>query len=153
MYMNTKTETKKICVDCKKEFIIDSGDLILYEKIGLDIPEKCFLCGHKQRFAFSIFGKFRKGVSTLSGENLITVFPNNARFPIYKTHEWWSDAWDPMSFGQDYDSQRSFFEQLKELQEKVPHPHYNGENNTNCDWCDDVWECKNCYLTRSFYKF
>lgn len=150
--METKTEITKVCIDCNEEFIIDSGDLILYKKVGLKIPEKCFMCRIKQHFAFFTFGKFRKGTSALSGESLITVLPNNPRYPIYKSHEWWGDDWDPMSFGQDYERSRPFFEQLKELQEKVPHPHQVGENNTNCDWCDDVWESKNCYLTRSIFK-
>src|SRR3989338_3228329 len=142
----------KTCIDCKNEFIINSGDLILYQKVGLEIPEQCFDCRLKQYFAFWVFGKFRKGVSDLSGESLITILPSNARYPIYKSHEWWSDAWDPMSFGQDYDPSKSFFDQLKELQEKVPRPHQMGENNTNCDWCDDAWESKNCYLSRAFVK-
>ena len=142
----------KTCIDCKNEFIINSGDLILYQKVGLEIPEQCFDCRLKQYFAFWVFGKFRKGVSDLSGESLITILPSNARYPIYKSHEWWSDAWDPMSFGQDYDSSRSFFDQLKKLQEKIPRPHQMGENNTNCDWCDDAWESKNCYLSRAFLK-
>jgi len=150
--MNTKSQLNKNCIDCKNEFTIDSGDLLLYEKIGLKIPEKCFECRTKQYFIFSIFGKFRKGVSDLSGESLITVFPNNPRYPIYKSHEWWSDDWDPLVFGQDYDSSKSFFTQLKELQEKIPRPHQIGQNNTNCDWSDDVWDSKNCYLTRSVSK-
>ena len=54
-----------------------------------------------------------------------------------------------MDYGQDYDKTKSFFEQLQKLQEKVPHPHQNGVKNTNCDWCDDVWNSKNCYLARS----
>jgi len=106
----------------------------------------------KQYFIFSIFGKFRKGVSDLSGESLITVLPNKPRFPIYHSHEWWGDSWDSMSYGQDYDPGRSFFDQLKELQEKVPRPHQIGQNNLNCDWCDDAWNCKNCYLSRSMDK-
>lgn len=150
--MSTKNQLSKICFDCKNEFTIDSGDLLLYEKVGLKVPEKCFECRTKQYFIFSIFGKFRKGVSDLSKESFITIFPNNPRFPIYKSYEWWSDIWDPMSYGQEYDSSRPFFEQLKELQEKVPRPHQVGQNNTNCDWCDDVWDSKNCYLTRSISK-
>jgi hypothetical protein len=145
-------ELNKICVDCKNEFIIDSGDLLLYEKVGLKVPEQCFFCRLKQYSAFWPFGKFRKGISNLSGESLITVLPNNFRCPIYKSHEWWSDAWDPMSYGQEYDSAKPFFDQLKELQEKVPRPHQVGKNNTNSDWCDDVWECKNCYLNRSILR-
>ncbi|MFZ1019861.1 MAG: hypothetical protein WAN61_02635, partial [Minisyncoccia bacterium] len=150
--MNTKSQLNKNCIDCKNEFTIDSGDLLLYEKIGLKIPKQCFECRTKQYFIFSVFGKFRKGVSNLSGESLITVLPNKPRYPIYKSHEWWSDDWDPTDFGQDYDSSKSFFDQLKELQEKVPRPHQVGQNNTNCDWSDDVWDSKNCYLTRSVSK-
>lgn len=150
--MNTKTELNKVCTDCKKEFNIDSGDLDLYDKVGLKIPDQCFECRVRHHFAFCLFGKFRKGVSDLTGESLITVLPENPRYPIYKSHEWWGDAWDPMSFGRDYDPARPFFDQLKELQEKIPRSHQTGENNTNCDWCDDVWESKNCYLCRSLLK-
>ncbi len=74
------------------------------------------------------------------------------RYPIYSSHEWWGDAWDAMNFGQDYDPGRSFFDQLKDLQEKIPRPHQVGEHNTNCDWSDDAWGCKNCYLSRSMDK-
>ena len=149
--MSTKSQVK-ICVDCKNEFEIDSGDLNLYEKVGLKIPEQCFFCRLKQYAAFWVFGKFRKGVSNLSGESLITVLPSTARYPIYKSHEWWGDAWNPIDFGQDYDPSKPFFEQLKELQEKIPHPHQVGKNNTNCDWCDDIWFSRNCYLTRAAFK-
>jgi hypothetical protein len=151
MFMNTNN-LSKICTDCKQEFEISSGDLDLYNKVGLEIPAQCFFCRIKQHFGFIVFGKFRKGKSALSGENLITVLPERSRYPIYKSHEWWGDAWDPISFGQDYDSSRGFFEQLKELQEKIPRAHQTGENSTNCDWCDDVWESKNCYLCRSLLK-
>ena len=151
MYMNTKSQIK-LCVDCKKEFSVDFGDLVLYEKIGLKVPNKCFECRLKQYFAFWVFGKFRKGKSDLSGESFITVLPNKPRHPIYKSHEWWSDDWDPMIFGKDYNPNESFFNQLKELQERIPRPHQTGENNTNCDWCDDAWESKDCYLSRSFLK-
>src|SRR3989344_1668503 len=103
MYMNTKSETK-ICRNCKNEFTIDSGDFDLYEK-------------------------FRKGKSDLSGEHLITILPEKSRFPIYTSHEWWGDGWHPMDSGQDYDPHRSFFDQLKELQEKIHRQHQTGENN------------------------
>ncbi len=150
--MNTPTELNKVCSDCKSEFKIDSGDLILYEKVGLKIPEQCFECRLKQYAAFWPFGKFRKGTSDLSNESLITILPNQARYPIYKSHEWHGDAWEASNFSQDYDPSRPFFDQLKELQEKVPRPHQVGKDNVKCDWSDDVWHSKNCYLTRSVFK-
>lgn len=150
--MSTKNSIAKACTNCKLEFNIDSGDFSLYEKVGLGIPDECFECRLKHQLGFSVFGKFRKGVSDLSGDSLITVLPENARYPIYKSSEWWGDAWDPMSFGVEYDGNRSFFEQLKELQEKIPRPHQEAQNNLNCEWCNDVWESKNCYLSRHISK-
>ncbi len=147
--MSTKKELSKICTDCKEEFIINSGDLDLYKKVGLELPTSCFLCRIKHLFSFWTFGKFRKGKSDLSGESLITVLPKKSRYPIYKLSEWHSDKWDAMDYGADYDPKKLFFEQFKNLQEKVPRPHQNGTKNTGCDWSEDVWSSKNCYLSRS----
>ena len=99
--------------------------------------------------SFWMFGKFRKHKSDLSGEDLITVLPNKTRYPIYSFSEWYSDKWDAMDYGATYDENKSFFQQLKYLQEKVPRPHQNGSNNVRCDYCDDVWDSKDCYLSRS----
>lgn len=142
----------KKCLHCKADFEITTNEKDLYSKVDIAEPNICVTCRWKQHFAFWPFGKFRTGTSDLSGEKLITVLPNKARYPIYTSKEWWSDAWDPMEYGQDYDPSRSFFDQLKELQEKVPRPHQQGAQSVNCDWCDDTWESKNCYLSRSISK-
>jgi len=139
----------KICEHCNTEFIITDGELSMYEKVGVELPSICFFCRVKIHLSFWFFGKFRKGKSDLSGESLITVLPEKNRYPIYTLSEWHSDKWDAMDYGQDYYSSKLFFTQLQILQEKVPHPHQNGSKNTNCDWCDDVWNSKNCYLSRS----
>ncbi len=145
-------DTQKVCEHCQTRFTISPDELSMYEKVAIPLPTQCFSCRMKHYFAFWPFGKFRKGTSDLSGENLITILPASARYPIYTSSEWFSDAWDPMSFGLTYDPSRSFFDQLKELQEKVPRPHQQGAQNTNSDWCDDAWECKNCYLSRSIAR-
>jgi len=113
------------------------------------LPTICNFCRIKLHLSFWMFGKFRKGKSDLSGESLITILPEKNRYPIYTSSEWYSDKWEAMNYGQDYDENKSFFEQLQALQEKIPHPHQSGVKNTNCDWCDDVWNSKNCYLARS----
>ncbi len=138
-----------ICKHCNNEFIITSIEKSLSEKIGLEDSLVCSSCLARQQLSFWLFGKFRKGKSSLSGESIITVLPENSRYPIYSLKEWHSDKWDAMNYGVKYDSSESFFKQLQSLQEKVPHPHQNGTNNTNCDYCDDVWNSKNCYLSRS----
>ncbi|MBU1728192.1 hypothetical protein KKA39_02735 [Patescibacteria group bacterium] len=151
--MNTTNQQgNRTCEHCNQKFSISEGELSLYKKVDIELPTICFFCRIKQHLSFWMFGKFRKGKSDLLGESLITVLPEKNRYPIYTLHEWHSDAWDAMDYGQDYDSSKSFFTQLQKLQEKVPRPHQNGAKNTGCDWCDDVWNSKNCYLSRSMEK-
>ncbi len=121
----------------------------MYEKVGIELPTLCFFCRLKTHLSFWMFGKFRKGKSDLSGKNLITVLPEKNRYPIYTLNEWHSDKWDAMDHETDYNPDLPFFKQLQDLQRKIPHPHQNGIKNKGCDWCDDVWNSKNCYLARS----
>jgi len=139
----------KQCEKCKQSFAIQADDLPFYEKMDLPLPAMCPVCRWKYLLAFWIFGKFRIAKSALSGKTIITVISESVPFPIYDRAEFVSDAWDPLTYGKDYDNSRPFIEQLVELQSKVPHPHQVGTKNTNCDWTDDVWESKDAYLTRS----
>ena len=139
----------KICEHCKTKFSISEEELAMYEKVGTELPTICSFCRIKLHLSFWLFGKFRNGKSDLSGQDLITILPEKNRYPIYTLHEWHSDAWDAMDYDQEYNSLKSFFIQLQELQEKIPRPHQNGTKNIGCDWCDDVWNSKNCYLSRS----
>ncbi len=139
----------RVCAYCKENFTIEDRELLMYGKVDLVIPDICRTCRWKQHMAFWPFGKFRSGTSDFSKEKFITVLPEKARYPIYLSKEWWGDGWDAMDYAKEYDPNRSFFEQLKELQEKVPRPHQQGAQNLGCDWCDDAWESKNCYLSRS----
>jgi hypothetical protein len=146
--MTTKPESKT-CEHCKQNFTISEEEFSLYEKVDIELPALCFFCRLKLHLSFWVFGKFRKGVSDLSGESLITVLPEKSRYPIYTLNEWHSDKWNALDYGVNYDENQPFLKQLKDLQDKVPRPHQNGSKNTGCDWCDDVWNSKNCYLSRS----
>ena len=144
--MNQET---KNCQNCKQDFVIEPEDISLYEQLDLPLPERCAFCRMKYLLAFFTHGKFRITTSALSGKRIITVLPESVPFPIYDREEYFSDAWDPFSYGRDYDPSRSFIEQAVELQSAVPHPHQAGVKNTNCDWTDDMWESKDAYLSRS----
>lgn len=139
----------KQCEKCSKNFIIEPDDFSFYEKLNLPSPVMCPFCRYKYLLAFWTFGRFRIAKSALSGKTIITVLPESVSFPIYDRTEFVSDAWDPLTYGKDYDPSQSFIEQLVELQSKVPHPHQTGIKNLNSDWTDDVWESKDAYLTRS----
>ncbi len=150
--MSLKNLENRICEHCQQNFTISEEEFSLYKKVGIELPTLCFFCRVKLHLSFWMFGKFRKGKSDLSGENLITVLPEKNRYPIYTLTEWHSDKWEGRDYAMDYDPKVPFFKQLQDLQEKVPHPHQNGTKNTKCDWCDDVWRSKNCYLSRSMER-
>ncbi len=142
----------KKCVTCGAQFEIVSEDILFYEKLRISAPNDCPVCVWENLMAHWNFGIFRKTVSALSGKSIITVLPETVAYPIYSFDEWVSDGWDPLRYGREYDATRPFFEQLKELQSNVPHPHQSGMHNTDCEWSDDMWSCKNCYLCRSAEK-
>lgn len=137
------------CEKCKQNFSIEPDDFTMYEKLDLPSPVMCPVCRWKYLLAFWVFGRFRIAKSALGGKTIITVLPESVPFPIYERAEFVSDAWDPLTYGKDYNASRSFIEQLVQLQSNVPHPHQTGIKNLNSDWTDDVWESKDAYLTRS----
>ena len=139
----------KTCQNCKQEFVIEPDDFAYYERLELPLPDKCVYCRWKYLLAFWVFGQFRITKSALSGKRIITVLPESVHFPIYEREEFVSDAWNPLTYGREYDSSKPFIEQVVELQSKVPHPHQLGIKNVNCDWTDDTWESREAYLTRS----
>ena len=139
-------ETKQ-CQNCNKEFKIDSDDFEFYEKIKVPTPKLCFFCRLQKRLAFWLFGKFNRRKCDFSKENIISIHSHKTRFPVFKATYWYSDQWQPPQM--DYNFSCSFFDQLYNLQIKTPKPHQFGTNNLDCDYCDDVWDSKNCYLCRS----
>lgn len=141
-------ETNK-CRECGVLFTLTIEDMNLLSAVGINNSLECTECIWKKILSLFVFGRFRKTKSALSGKSIITNFPESTQFPLYEKSEWNSDAWDPMKYGKDYDTKKGFFEQLEALEKSVPHPHQSGTKNTDCDWCDDVWNCKNCYLCRS----
>ncbi len=48
------------------------------------------------------------------------MYPPEAPYTVYCSECWWSDKWDPLDYGRDYDFSRPFFEQLNEHLHKVP---------------------------------
>jgi len=53
-------------------------------------------------------------------KSVVSIFPQDSEYKSYCNDCWWSDEFDPLTYGQDYDSERPFFEQFDELLHKVP---------------------------------
>lgn len=82
----------------------------------------------------------------LTGDRVLSVYSEDKPFPIYKPDAWYSDKWDPLSYGRDFDFSRPFFPQFRELLNSVPQLACSVVNNQNCDYVNQCGWCKNCYL-------
>ncbi|MFA6353551.1 MAG: hypothetical protein WCW93_01310 [Candidatus Paceibacterota bacterium] len=141
----------KNCQNCKKDFTIEPEDFDFYEKIKVPPPTFCPDCRLMRRLLWrnehSLFRSpnGEKGKSNL----IISIYHPDSKLISYDKEMWWSDKWDPCDYGIGYDFSRSFFEQFKELLEKVPHLALSNSNSINSRFCQTAVELKNCYLVGS----
>lgn len=90
-----------------------------------------------------------KRKSSLSGNNIISFFNEDSPFKVFSHDEWWSDKWDPMKFGKNYNFSKSFFDQFHDLQLNVPRPPLVNNKAENSDYCNFADQNKDCYLVTS----
>jgi len=136
-----------ICSQCQQAFTTSNGDKALYERLHVPVPKFCPECSHQRRFSFRNERKYYKRKCDLTGKEIVTIFAPESPYKVYQREAWFSDRYDPLSYGRDIDFSRPFFEQLKELSCAVPWEHMVIINSENCDYCNFVVNSRNCYLS------
>jgi hypothetical protein len=136
----------KNCQKCKKDFIIESEDFDFYEKMKVPAPTLCPDCRMQRRFALrNEWHLLRK--KDIHGKEIFSMFHEDAPVKIMGVEEWYSDSWDPLEYGKDYDFSKPFFEQFKELMNQVPLMARNLVWQVNSDYCMNATAPKDCYLS------
>ena len=111
--MEHLSETK-VCQNCKQDFVIEPDDFAFYKKMTVPAPTFCPNCRMQRRWSWRNEWKlFRK--KDIHGKEIFSAFHEDSMAKILETSEWYSDSWDPMAYGIDYDFSRPFFEQFREL--------------------------------------
>lgn len=145
----------KTCKQCGVQFEIQEADLKFYKRISpkfgnetLDMPPPnlCFGCRHQKRLAFRNEMNLYHRKCDRSLKQIISMYSPDKSLKIYAPSIWWSDNWDPLAYGKDFDFNRPFFEQYKELQKEVPRMALNNISAENSDYCNLALGNKNCYL-------
>ena len=151
--MDFKAE-QHTCQNCKKDFLIEPNDFGFYEKIGVPAPTFCPACRNQRRLAWRNNLSFYSQKCALCEKSIITIYAPDSGITIYCNKCWWSDKWDPKSYGVDYDFSKTFFTQYVELLKRVPQVatvNDDGIASLNCEWTHDCWFAKNCYMV--FYSW
>lgn len=134
------------CQNCKESFTIDPEDFDFYAKISAPLPTFCWKCRFQRRAAFRNERHLYRGKSALTGKEVLTIYPPDSGAAVYDEPEWWSDDWDALTYGRDYDFSRPFFEQFHELTLAVPRASRNVSANVNSNYSGNASRLKNCYL-------
>ena len=139
--MQTKT-----CQTCKKDFEIRDADLIFYEQVKTTPPLHCPDCRAMRRLAFRNERTFYKRSCDMCKKDIISLYHKDSEYTVYCNECWWSDKWDPKDFAQNYNPEKTFFEQYKELQKKVPRLSLMNLNAVRTEYANGTSDNKDCYL-------
>lgn len=150
----------KVCKQCGSGFEVTDADLKFYEKVSPVIngkkfnippPNLCPDCRNQRRLVFRNERKLYKRKCDLCKRSIIAVFDENVPFPVYCGDCFWSDKWDPLEYGREYDFSKTFFEQFNRLLKVVPKVNLLQLNNENCEFNNLVGLSKNTYMSPGSY--
>ncbi len=164
--------TTHTCRQCTQKFSMTDEDRVMLKKLAPSIggttfalpePVNCPDCRQRQRQAAVNQLHLYKNTCGLTGKPVVSNFHPDSGYTVYGQEAWWSDGWDPLSYGKDFDFTRPFFEQFAELSKAVPYPclttafqfdensqytNYSGKNK-NCYLIFDSDENRDCYYCYS----
>lgn len=141
-------EQLKHCQNCKAEFRIESEDFTFYEKMQVPPPTWCPDCRFQRRLSWRNERGFFHNTCAKCGKKILSVYSSDSGIVVYCRPCWWSDDWDGLDYGVDFDPGRPFFEQMRDLLHRVPLPDLFGLYTTleNSEYTNMVGYLKNCYF-------
>lgn len=153
----------KTCKQCSTTFPITDKDMDFYAKVSpkftsplgewsgvrsylIPPPTLCPDCRAQRRLSWRNERKLYKRKCDATGKDIISVYSSASPFTVYEQDYWWSDKWDPMSYGREFDFSRSAFEQFGELLRVVPRPSLFNTNSENSEYTQTCTDNKNAYM-------
>lgn len=121
---------RKTCTVSGQPFAIYQSDLDFYVKISptfagqkfqIPTPTLCPEERQRRRLLFRNERKLYKRKCDATGDTIISIYSPDKPYKVYKQDFWWSDKWDPMEYGREFDFSRTFTEQFGEFMKIVPH--------------------------------
>ena len=99
-----KSEIKN-CQNCKCDFAIEPEDFDFYERIRVPTPTFCPMCRTIRRLSWRNEMSLYHRKCDIEGhaETLISFIHPDEKIVVCDSKFWWSDKWDPLSYGKEYD--------------------------------------------------
>jgi hypothetical protein len=174
MFQNEKIIETKNCKYCKASFDITDKDLEFYEKVSpsfwwkkylIPSPTLCPDCRQQRRLTWRNEGSLYKNKCRLTNKDIISIYSPATDIVVYNAQDWWSDKWNPLDYGRDFDFSQSFFEQFKTILQKIPFQwtfvtldsensafwNHNGKMK-DCYLCFACWHCEKTFYSKKAIK-
>jgi len=136
----------KNCRITGTQFKVTEQDKKFYEKMGVPTPTLSPDERQLRRMSWRNERNLHHRKCDLCSKQIISIYPALTPYTVYCHECWWSDKWDAMNFGRDFDFNRSFFEQMNELIISVPRLALFQRNNQNCEYTNYTENNRDCYL-------
>jgi len=139
-------DIQTICAVTKKTFTVTEWEQEFLQKMGIPLPTLCIEERHRRRLAHRNERSIYNDKSDMSGKSIISLYSKEKPYKVYSQDEWWSDKWNPIEYGRNYDFSKTFFDQFNELKQATPRMALINIRAENSEYCNLTNSNKNCYL-------
>lgn len=143
---------QKTCSITNQPFEIFDKEAVLLKSLDLPLPDISPEERLRALMAFRNEWKLYPRKCDATGDQILSAYAADSPYKVFNNAYWWSDKWNPLDYGRDFDFEKPFFEQLKALQLAVPREGTTVFNSENCEYNSHIRESKNCYLNSLVYK-
>jgi len=141
---------------CKQSFEVTDDDLKFLDRVSpvfalkkepIPPPTLCPECRQQRRLAWRNERYMYRRKCDFSGKEIVSMYPPDSPFKVYEQEIWWSDQWNALKYGRDFDFSRPFFAQFRELQLAVPRVALVNKQSENAHYTNHSGKNKDCYLS------
>ncbi|MFA6550148.1 MAG: hypothetical protein WCT36_02215 [Candidatus Gracilibacteria bacterium] len=132
----------------EKEFELTEQETRLLGEFDVDPISMVFCrqCREMRRIAFRNERALFKRKCAQTDKEIWSIYSEAAPFKIFDKDVWWGDSWDGITFGKNFDFEKTFFQQFYELMLEVPRPSLIQAKNQNSMFTNDSNNNNDCYM-------
>ncbi|MFH0818464.1 MAG: hypothetical protein V1898_00530 [Patescibacteria group bacterium] len=136
----------KQCNQCSKQFETTSEDKDFYKRINVNEPSLCPDCRRQRRMAHRNERNLYQRTCDLCHKPIISQYKPDTGLTVYCRDCWWSDKFNPLDYGQEFDFNKDFFKQWHELILKTPQIAVLDLKSENSAYTHLTTNNRSCYL-------
>lgn len=137
---------QQTCRQTGKIFKIPEEDLEFYRKINVPVPTLCPEERERRRWAWRGKNFYIKKCDKCLNRAMSWFQPEVNEIKTYCEYCFKSEKYDATEYGREFDFDKSFFEQFRNLMKVTPRHISNSTNNENSEYIICAHKNKNCYL-------